>query len=215
MARSRLIRHSLIGFSMLLGASNVFSNEIATLDDLLSDIQTLSADVLQLIVEANGGVLEESSIKMQLKKPDGFYWETIDPFPELIVTNGAKLWNYQPDLEQVVIEDWDSERSELAAQLLSGQTENLRDEYTVENLLVSESTRAKFRLTPIAPDNIYENIDIAFLDSNLESISMQSKNGERTVWNFADVVRNQPIDDSTFVFVVPAGIEVIEDSYNQ
>ncbi|MDC0414636.1 outer membrane lipoprotein carrier protein LolA, partial [Gammaproteobacteria bacterium] len=89
------------------------------LDRLLNDIATLRSDVVQLIVESDGGVLEESEIQMLLKKPDGFYWETLTPFPELIVTNGSTLWNYQPDLEQVVIEDWDSSRSELAAQLLS------------------------------------------------------------------------------------------------
>ena len=74
------------------------------LDALLQDISTLTADVTQLIVESDGGILEESEIRMQLKKPDGFYWETIAPFPELIVTNGKLLWNFQPDLEQVVIE---------------------------------------------------------------------------------------------------------------
>ena len=94
------------------------------LDALLNDIATLRSDVVQLIVESDGGVLEESEIQMMLKKPDGFYWETLTPFPELIVTNGSTLWNYQPDLEQVVIEDWDSSRSELAAQLLSGNIES-------------------------------------------------------------------------------------------
>ena len=54
---------------------------INDLDVLLQDIETMSAKVLQLIVESDGGVLEESEIQMHLKKPDGFYWETIDPFP--------------------------------------------------------------------------------------------------------------------------------------
>ncbi len=102
---------------------------IDELDTLLQGIETLSATVVQLIVESDGGILEESDIQMHLKKPDGFYWETLSPFPELVVTNGVTLWNYQPDLEQVVIEDWDTSRSELAAQLLNGQTGNLAEEY--------------------------------------------------------------------------------------
>ena len=85
----------------------------------------MSATVQQLIVESDGALLEESSIQMHVMRPDGFYWETLEPFPELVVTNGAVLWNYQPDLEQVVIENWDSSRAELAAELLSGRTDSL------------------------------------------------------------------------------------------
>lgn len=215
MALSQLVRNAIFTLTMAIAPMTAYGSGVKALDGLLADIRTLSADVLQLIVESDGGVLEESEIKMRLKKPDGFYWETIEPFPELIVTNGVKLWNYQPDLDQVVVEDWDTDQSELAAQLLSGRTDNLQDEYTIEQTAVSESGRAEFNLTPIAPDNIYESIMIRFLESNLESITMSSKSGERTVWNFAKVVKNELIDDAVFVFEPPNGIEVIENSYAQ
>lgn len=191
------------------------SAAVDNLDSLLAGIQTLSADVLQLIVESDGGVLEESTIKMQLKKPDGFYWETLEPFPELIVTNGLKLWNYQPDLEQVVVEDWQTDQSELAAQLLSGRTDNLQKEYTIAEDESSSAMHPRFNLIPLASDNIYSSITIRFAESSLESISMDSKNGERTVWNFTGVIVNAVIADEVFNFVPPPGIEVIENSYTQ
>ena len=185
---------------------------INELDRLLANIDTLSADVLQLIVESDGGVLEESEIQMHLKKPDGFYWETIDPFPELIVTNGELLWNYQPDLEQVVIENWDNSESELAAQLLNGRTENLADEYTIE--LVSENESANFALSPIALDSVYEQITIRFIASNLDVIHLDNKNGEQTVWEFRNIEKNHSLADSLFVFIPPDGFDVIENIDN-
>lgn len=215
MRRCKLIQIAALSALSTLYSLQAYSSAIDDLDALLSGIQTLSADVLQLIVESDGGVLEESQIKMQLKKPDGFYWETIEPFPELIVTNGIKLWNYQPDLEQVVVEDWDTDQSGLAAQLLSGRTENLQEEYSIA---VDESSSADFphfKLTPLQSDNIYSSIAIRFSASKLESITMDSKNGERTVWNFASVTINAFIDDDVFTFDAPAGIEVIENSYQQ
>ena len=45
------------------------SSAFDRLDVLLKNIETLSADVVQLILESDGGVLEESEIKMLLKKP--------------------------------------------------------------------------------------------------------------------------------------------------
>ena len=185
------------------------------LDALLNDIATLRSDVVQLIVESDGGVLEESEIQMMLKKPDGFYWETLTPFPELIVTNGSTLWNYQPDLEQVVIEDWHSSRSELAVQLLSGNIESLEGDYRIEGVTLDSSEHQEFELLPKAADSVYQLISINFMNSELESIYLNSKNGQQTVWRFENVVRNQAISDAQFEFVPPANIEIIENDYAQ
>ena len=203
---------------MALGFCAVNSYALDTdsdrLEFLLSGVSTLSANVTQLIVESSGGVLEESTIKMKLKKPDGFYWETIEPFPELIVTDGIKLWNYQPDLEQVVVEDWQSDQSELAAQLLSGRTETLVEEYTIK-LAQPDPSAENFTLTPIASDNVYSSISIQFIDNELDAIYLNTKNGEQTVWQFTDIQTNIPLADSEFSFVPPEGIEVIENNYGQ
>ena len=188
---------------------------LARLDSLLANINSLTADVVQLIVESDGGILEESNIKMLLKKPNGFYWETITPYQELIVTNGIKLWNYQPDLEQVVIEDWDVSKSELAAQLLSGKTENLDSQYIIEELSDTNNDSQEFVLTPVDADSIYTQISINFITSELDLIYLNSRNGQQTVWRFDAIERNQILEDSLFDFQPPAGIEIIENIYVQ
>lgn len=196
-------------------AANAQPTAVERLDELLQGIETLAGDVTQLIVESDGGILEESEIQMYLKKPDGFYWETLSPFPELIVTNGVKLWNYQPDLEQVVIEDWDNSRSELAAQLLNGQTDNLAEEYVIELVSEPAAEHQEFALTPIASDSVYQKISINFMTRELDLIYLHSKNGQQTVWQFENLQRNQALADSLFEFIAPDDIEVIENSYTQ
>ncbi|MFT4817041.1 MAG: outer membrane lipoprotein carrier protein [Pseudohongiellaceae bacterium] len=219
---NKLMKQMMVLFTFLcLSAGNVFaqaptsSSALDRLDALLGNIETLTADVVQLIVESDGGVLEESEIQMLLKKPDGFYWETLTPFPELIVTDGNTLWNYQPDLEQVVIEDWDSSRSELAAQLLSGNIESLGADYTIDSVTSAESEHQEFELTPRLADNVYQLISINFMHDELESIYLNSKNGQQTVWRFENVNRNSAIDDANFQFVPPENIEIIENDYAQ
>ena len=185
---------------------------INDLDVLLQDIETMSAKVLQLIIESDGGVLEESEIQMHLKKPDGFYWETIDPFPELIVTNGTNLRNYQPDHEQVENANWDNNKSELAAQILNGRTENIAEDYLVQ--LISDDESSEFELTPIALDSVYELITISFIASNLDMNHLDNKNGEQTVWQFRNIEKNQSLSDTLFVFEPPDGVDVIENTTN-
>lgn len=182
------------------------------LDGLLQDIQTLSASVTQLIVESDGAVLEESAIQMHLLRPDGFYWETLDPFPELVVTDGNTLWNYQPDLEQVVIEDWDSAQSELAAQLLSGRTDKLSEEYRIDVAPDAGESESLFQLHPLDADSVYRVIRISFLKQELESIHLDNKNGQQTLWQFSDLQRNKELEQTLFEFEPPAGIEVVDNS---
>ncbi len=181
---------------------------VTELDALLGGISTLSADVSQLILESGGGLLEESTILMRLRKPGGFYWETLDPFPELIVTDGDTLWNYQPDLEQVVIENWDRNRAELAAQLLNGETGGLAEEYRVT--LVTAPDLHRFELLPLAPDSPYALIAIEFVGEELDIIRLDNRNGQQTVWRFFNLERNAPMEDSLFVFAPPPGIEIVD-----
>jgi len=181
---------------------------VAELDALLGGISTLSADVSQLILESGGGLLEESTIRMRLRKPGGFYWETLDPFPELIVTDGDTLWNYQPDLEQVVIENWDRNRAELAAQLLNGETGGLAEEYRVT--LVTAPDLHRFELLPLAPDSPYALIAIEFVGEELDIIRLDNRNGQQTVWRFSNLEYNAPMEDGLFVFAPPPGIEIVD-----
>lgn len=202
-----VLGHSLSGPS----SSWAQEQDTARLETLLTDISSLSAEVTQLIIESDGGVLEESLIQMHLLRPNGFYWETLDPFPELVVTNGKTLWNYQPDLEQVVIEDFNSEESELAAQLLSGRTDALGKDYEIQ-AVTEDDDFVSFQLLPVAADSVYARITISFLGNEIESIHVSSKNGEQTVWQFSKVERNKGLALEQFEFDVPEGIEVIDNS---
>lgn len=211
-----------LGFSLrfiLLSSVCVFAlnkaygqdSAASELEQLLASIETFQADVRQLIVESSGGVLEESNIRFKLKRPDGFYWETIEPYPELIVTDGKSLWNYQPDLLQVSIEDWDAERSELAAQLLNGQIDQIQADYFISGGDVGNGSAYEFILEPIDPASLYERVTLYFRASKLSSIHVDGGNGQRTFWEFFEHQINEPIDDADFVFEVPDDIDVLDN----
>ncbi len=205
---SRLAWLAAAALLLRAGAVQAQQDAIARLDDLLGGMTTLTADVTQLIVERGGGLLEESRILMRLRRPGGFYWETIEPFSELIVTDGETLWNYQPDLEQVVIEDWDPNRAELAAQLLNGETGGLAEEYRPS--LVSAPDMLRFELSPLAPDSPYDLIGIEFVENTLQLIRLNNRNGQQTVWRFTNLRQNAPLEDALFRFTPPPDIEIVD-----
>ena len=213
MSIALLFRRCLLCSLCCLALGKSYAQDSATeeLATLLSSIETFEADVRQLIVESTGGVLEESVIRFKMKRPQGFYWETIEPYPELIVTDGQSLWNYQPDLLQVSIEDWDSEQSQLAAQLLNGQIDQIEADYFINGGDVGNGEAYEFILEPLDPASLYERVTIYFRASTLNSIHIDNGNGQRTFWEFFDHQINQGIDDSEFVFVVPDDIDVLDN----
>ena len=183
----------------------------AQLSNLLRQMNTMSATVQQLIVESDGALLEESSIQMHVMRPGGFYWETLEPFPELVVTNGTVLWNYQPDLEQVVIENWDSSRAELAAELLSGRTDSLAEEYEIHIEKDVDEDMPVFRLLPLDQNALYRRISISFDNTALLSIHLDSKNGQKTLWQFNKPQINQQLSSDLFNFQIPPGIDIVDN----
>lgn len=212
----RLARTCLGTLLLLASSSPLHAQDEAAvqLEGLLSGIQTFQADVRQLIVESTGGVLEESLIKFKLKRPDGFYWETLEPYPELIVTDGKTLWNYQPDLLQVTIEDWESERSELAAQLLSGRMEEIEADYFITGGDIGNGSAWEFVLEPVDPASLYERVTLYFRSGRLDAIHVDNGNGQRTFWEFFEHVLDAPLADEVFVFTAPAEIEVLDNRVN-
>ena len=111
-----------------------------------------------------------------------------------------------------MIEDWDNSESELAAQLLNGQTGNIAEEYMVQ--LNSDDESSEFELTPIDQNSVYGLITISFIASNLDMIYLDNKNGEQTVWHFQNLEKNHLLADSLFVFEPPEGIDVIDNATN-
>lgn len=188
-------------------ASAQSDDAVQQLTELLDGFTSFRASVRQLIMESSGGVLEESSIVFMMQRPNGFYWETLEPFPELIVTDGESLWNYQPDLYQLTIEDWRAEQTELAAQLLAGRTGDVADQYDVRATPV-DTTGTEFLLTPRDNASLYSQVLIYFEGGELETLLLINTNGQRTFWEFLDREINPQLDISQFQFELPADEEL-------
>lgn len=205
--RSCLLAMTLWCLPGLLPVAAVAGSDAAALEALLADIDTLQSDVRQVIIEADGDVLEESRIRFLLKRPDGFYWDTLEPWPELIVTDGETLWHYQPDLWQLTIDDWEQDESELAAHLLSGRFDRLSEDYTVRSHPASTAEQQSYILEPLDPGSVYEQLQLYFENGTLASIDVDQTNGQRTLWEFNDVVVNEPVDDARFRFELPDDVD--------
>ncbi len=78
----------------------------STTDDLITkikNIQSMSANFTQKLIDGQSDSNVNSKGTMSLKKPQYFKWITTSPNNQEIVSNGKKLWIYDGDLEQLII----------------------------------------------------------------------------------------------------------------
>jgi outer membrane lipoprotein carrier protein len=120
------------------------------------------------------------------------------------------IWHYEPDLEQVTIqENDDAER--IPVMLLNGNADSIAESYEVAATTM-DSTRTRFVLLPRKPGNLFERLSLTFKGDDLEEMQFEDSLGQQTSLTFRQVVRNQTIDSSKFHFTPPDGVEVIDNT---
>jgi len=205
-----------IGFFLALASVFVFSmtaqaeptSAAAQLGKLLTNMKSLDADFQQRILDAKGSRLQEVSGHLSLARPGKFYWETENPFPQTVVSDGETLWLYDPDLEQVTVQQVDPAQSRTPAMLLSGDIASIEERFTIK--LTREGTQLKeFLLIPTGQESLFEELRLSFVAGELASLLLSDSLGQRTSIELFSTQLNPELPEDRFTFTVPDDIDVI------
>lgn len=179
------------------------------LNELLSTASTITGGFSQMTLSSNGASLQETTGTMELKRPGMFRWHTDPPLEQLLVSDGEKIWLYDPDLEQVTIQQLDQRLAHTPALLLSGDVSQLEENF---NISWSEGGSVEdFTLTPKDEDSMFDSLRVSFSNGVINDMQLSDPVGQRTNILFRNVELNQPLQDNHFTFEVPDGIDVISE----
>ena len=178
----------------------------------LDGLKSYSASFEQVSSDAGGQEVERSEGSLLIQRPGRFRWEYLKPYPQLIVADGAELYMYDPDLEQVTIKAMDESLSRTPALLLTSE-EPLGNNFivgapeTFDGLLWVD-------LRPRGGDGDvkgdFDTIWIGFDENGaLAAMKIIDGFGQTTRLYFRDGVRDAEVPDNAFVFVPPVGTDVI------
>lgn len=179
---------------------------------LLQQTDTLQAEVEQLLMDQEGRELQETRALLLMQKPSSFRWEIVEPYSELMVTDGNRIWRYEPDLEQVTIQTFNTELDRTPVMLLNGTAESIRDNYAVTASTMADGEHQRFILLPRQPDSLFERMSLTFNGAVLEEMQFEDSLGQQTSLSFHDVQRNVAVDAGSFSFEPPAGVDVIDST---
>lgn len=182
---------------------------VQRLTGLLQKAETLTGRFSQLSLDGSGTQLQETSGEISLKRPGQFRWHTDEPMEQLLVSNGKKVWLYDPDLEQVTIQTLDQRLTHTPALLLSGDVSAISDNFEVSHQQAGEVV--DFTLKPKAKDTLFDSLRLSFRSGVINDMQMVDGVGQRTNILFQGVELNKPLKADLFTFEIPEGADVISE----
>lgn len=182
------------------------------LDRFFKDLHTLQAEFTQSVQDSRGQVTEQSTGKLAIRKPGRFRWDYLKPNAQTIVSDGTRIWLYDPELEQVTIRRADLSLNGTPAMLLSGEG-NLRDSFVVEHVEPHDDLMV-INLVPRRNDTDFKRVQMALRKDQLVAMSLTDKLGQSTLLQFQQFRRNASLPESLFRFVAPKGVDVVDNTGN-
>lgn len=176
---------------------------------LLGSTQTITGSFSQLTLDSSGTQLQEAAGEMVLQRPGLFRWHTNPPLEQLLVSNGKKVWLYDPDLMQVTVQKMDQRLTHTPALLLSGDVSKISENFSIS--YKEGGPVVDFVLTPTAKDTLFDTLRLSFRDGVINDMQLLDAVGQRTNILFMNVKVNEPVSADQFVFDAPEGVDVIED----
>ena len=191
----------------LLVASAARADAVGTLKDFVRDVKTGRAAFTQTVTSPDGAKKKTSSGNFVFARPDRFRFEYTQPFEQLIVSDGQKVWIHDPDLNQVSTRKLGAALGATPAALLAGGSLDkdfeLKDRPDAGGLEWVEAE-------PRVKDGPFQSLRIGFKGGQLAALEILDSFGQRSLLQFSDVVANADVKPESFRFTVPKGADVIE-----
>lgn len=200
--------------SLLLAAQALqAATPVQQLEQLMSEFSNYSAQFEQFTKDEQGRTGEVSKGEMSVLRPNKFYWRTLTPFPQLIVSDGQYIWIYDEDLEQATRKQVSEDETNGAALILNGNVSALNKKFTISQLIDNNDEKL-FELSPKAEGN-FEKIQLFFVGKKLRELMLVDILGKQTSIILSEAKLNQRFSASLFSFTPPEGTDImIDDSGN-
>jgi len=186
----------------LFATTNVIANEKEDLKNLLANVDGLSANFSQSVVDQDNNLIMEAEGELVFKQPNQFSWKVKAPEEELLLSNGEELWYYSPFLEQVTIYDTKDKLITTPFALLVSN-----DEKVWENFNISKE---KNNYIIESKNNVYANIEkllINFKDEVIEKIVILDSTQQEITYDLSNQEVNKELSYD-FNFIIPDNISV-------
>ncbi len=193
--------------AVLLAPALALASGVERFQSYLRTTQTARADFEQQVFDRENKLVQQSRGSFAFLRPGRFRWSYAQPYAQLIVGDGARVWIYDEDLNQVTVRPMARALGSTPAALLAGAADverafELADAGRRDGL---EWLEAK----PREREAGFERIRLGMGTAGVQAMELSDHFGQTTVLRFSNIVRNPRLDASAFRFVPPKGADVL------
>lgn len=182
-------------------------SEQAQLIERLEELNTLQANFVQLVKDADGELVQQLQGAMVLKRPNKLIWQTDAPDETLLVANGETLWYYNAFIEQVTIYDQAEAVAQSPLLLLLDAENNDWQNYKVS--IQTDAGEHSYTITPKDSAQNISSLTLRFAEGAILSrITLDDGQGQVSEIGLSEQVMNERISDLRFDYEVPANTDV-------
>ena len=179
---------------------------IDELNAFLDGAKNGRATFTQTVVARSGRAPQASSGKFAFARPGRFRWSYEKPYEQLVVGDGARVWVYDRDLNQVIVRELDAALGATPAALLAGDNA-LEKNFSLVDAGAADGL-AWVEATPKSADSTFTKVRIGFRDQLPRAMELADAFGQTTRLHFDAFERNIALPSDLFRFVPPAGADV-------
>ncbi|HEU4620724.1 MAG TPA: outer membrane lipoprotein chaperone LolA [Burkholderiaceae bacterium] len=201
-----LVRYALV----VLASAFACSAHAGAIDELRSFAQTTKAargEFTQRVIR-NGRASPPSTGDFVFARPGRFRWAYEQPFEQLLIADGDRLWIWDKDLNQVTIKKLGSALGESPAAILFGNND-LEKSFVLEEAGTRDGV-AWLDATPRSKDTNFNKVSIGFRNGLPVAMELHDAFGQISRLEFNNVVSNPNVPADRFRFVPPKGADVYE-----
>ena len=192
---------------MLLVSNIALADGVSSLRDFFNNTTTMRAQFSQVVNDKQGRKIQEVDGTMQLQRPNKFRWDYKKPYEQQIVSDGKQVFLYDTELQQVTIRELGKTLGSSPAALLAG------GEAVEKSFILKNATRkdglAWVLALPKDKESGFDRVLLGFKADKLRKMELYDSFNHITHITFDEVERNPILQDATFLFTPPEGVDVV------
>ncbi|MBI0414860.1 MAG: outer membrane lipoprotein chaperone LolA [Nitrosospira sp.] len=188
----------------------VHAGAIKSLEAFIADSHAVYATFSQTLLDKNARPIQRIDGTMQFERPGKFKWVYKKPYEQVIIGDGAKIWFYDNDLNQVTVRKFDSTIDSSPAGLLASN-KAIEDHFHLSEVGLQGGLEW-LAAEPKKKEGSFELVRLGFTKAGLLKIMELKDNfGQTTILTFSNLERNPKFSSELFKFIPPKGVDIISD----
>jgi outer membrane lipoprotein carrier protein len=194
-------------FFMVLASQSAMADGVSSLRDFFNNTNTMRAQFSQVVNDKKGRKEQEVEGTMQLQRPNKFRWDYKKPYEQQIVSDGKEVFLYDTELQQVSVRELSKTLGSSPAAMLAGG-ENVEKSFRLKNATRKDGLTWVLAL-PKDKESGFDRVLLGFKAKELRKMELYDSFNHVTHITFSEVERNPKLEDATFLFTPPKGVDVV------